>query len=126
MNSYLVARHIHQVAVAITLLLFVLRGAWMLTRSPALQRRWVKVVPHLNDTVLLGAALYMTAVIGLQSWIIAKICGLLVYIGLGAIALKHGPTLRIRAVAFAAALATFAYVIAVALTKQVVPITGRG
>ena len=126
MNGYLVARQIHQVAVAITLLLFLLRGAWMLSGSPALQRRWVKVVPHVNDTVLLAAALYMTSVIGLQSWIVAKIGGLLVYIALGTIALKRGPTLRIRSVAFAGALLTFAYVVAVALTKQVVPLWGRG
>ena len=122
MSTYLIAKHIHQAAVAITLLLFLLRGAWMFSGSPALRRGWVTVVPHLNDTVLLAAALYMTSVIGLQGWMVAKICGLLIYIALGTIALKRGRTLRIRSVAFAAALLTFGYVTAVALTKQVMPL----
>jgi uncharacterized membrane protein SirB2 len=126
MSSYLIARHVHQATVAITLLLFLLRGAWMFSGSPALRRRWVTIVPHVNDTVLLAAALYMTAAIGLQSWIVAKICGLLIYIALGTIALKRGRTLRVRSVAFAAALLTFAYVAAVAFTKQVVPLYGGG
>jgi uncharacterized membrane protein SirB2 len=121
MSGYLLARHVHQVTAAVTLLLFLLRGVWMLTDSPALQRRWVRIVPHVNDTILLAAAIYMTALIGLQPWIEAKIAGLLLYIGLGTVALKRGRTKAIRARAFAAALAAFAYVVAVALTKRVLP-----
>jgi uncharacterized membrane protein SirB2 len=121
-SAYLFAKHVHQAAVVITLLLFVLRGAWMLAGSAQLQRRWVKIVPHVNDTVLLAAALYMTAMVGLQPWIVAKIAGLLVYIGLGTVAIKRGPTKAIRAVAFVAALLVFGYVVAVALTKRVVPL----
>jgi uncharacterized membrane protein SirB2 len=121
MSGYLLARHVHQVTAAVTLLLFLLRGVWMLTGSPALQRRWVRIVPHVNDTILLAAAIYMTALIGLQPWIEAKIAGLLLYIGLGTVALKRGRTKAIRARAFAAALAAFAYVVAVALTKRVLP-----
>jgi uncharacterized membrane protein SirB2 len=121
MSGYLIAKHVHQAIVAITLLLLLVRGAWMFSGSRALSRRWVKVVPHVNDTVLLAAALYMTSAIGLHSWIVAKICGLLIYIALGTIALKRGRTWRARTLAFAAALLAFAYVAAVAFTKQVVP-----
>jgi uncharacterized membrane protein SirB2 len=101
--------------------LFVLRGVWMLQRSPKLQRGWVKVVPHVNDTVLLLAAVYMIWVLGMQTWIMAKIGGLLLYIVLGTVALKRGRTPRARAAAFAAALSVFAYLVAVALTKRAVP-----
>lgn len=121
MGGYLIAKHIHQAAVAITLALFVLRGAWMLQGSQRLQQRWVKVLPHVNDTVLLAAALYMAALIGVQAWIVAKIAGLLVYIALGTVAIKRGRTLQMRSIAFFAALAVFAYVAAVAATKRVVP-----
>jgi uncharacterized membrane protein SirB2 len=120
-SGYLLARHVHQAAVAVTLLLFLLRGAWMLADSPALQRRWVKVVPHVNDTILLAAALYMAALIGMQPWIAAKLVGLVVYIVLGSIALKRGRTKAIRASAFVAALLVFGYVVAVALTKRTLP-----
>jgi uncharacterized membrane protein SirB2 len=93
----------------------------MLADSPALQRRWVKVVPHVNDTILLAAALYMAALIGMQPWIAAKLVGLVVYIVLGSIALKRGRTKAIRASAFVAALLVFGYVVAVALTKRTLP-----
>ena len=121
MSAYLIARHVHQAAVVVTLGLFLLRGAWMLAGSPQLRRRWVRIVPHVNDTILLAAAIYMATVIGMQSWIAAKIAGLLLYIVLGTIALKHGPTRTVRAGAFVAALLVFAYLVAVALTKQVMP-----
>ena len=44
--------------------------------------------------------------------------GLVVYILLGTIALKRGKTLPVRITAFAGALATFAYVVSVALTRD--------
>ena len=105
----------------VTLGLFLLRGAWMLAGSPQLRRRWVRIVPHVNDTILLAAAIYMATVIGMQSWIAAKIAGLLLYIVLGSVALRRGPSRIIRAGAFVAALLVFAYIVAVALTKQVMP-----
>jgi uncharacterized membrane protein SirB2 len=45
-----------------------------------------------------------------------------VYIVLGTIALKRGRTRGVRAGAWVAALAVFFYILAVAFTKQVVPI----
>jgi uncharacterized membrane protein SirB2 len=122
MNAYLAAKHVHQATVVITLTLFILRGAWMLADSPNLKRTWVKVLPHVNDTVLLVSALYMAFLIGPQPWIIAKVVGLVLYVILGTIALKRGRTKAVRTGAFAAALLVFGYVVAVAVTKRVLPV----
>jgi len=123
--AYSALKHLHLLTVAITLALFLLRGFWMLTDSPRLQARWLRIVPHTNDTVLLAAAIGMLVVGGLnplrQPWILAKIVGLLAYIGLGTVALKRGKTKAIRVAALIAALAVVAWIIAVALTKQVIP-----
>jgi uncharacterized membrane protein SirB2 len=51
-----------------------------------------------------------------QPWLTAKVGALLLYIVLGSVALKRGRSKGIRAAAFLAALATFAYIVAVALT----------
>ncbi len=122
---YTALKHLHLLTVAITLGLFLLRGAWMLADSPRLGARWVRIVPHINDTVLLAAAIGMLGVGGLnplqQPWIMAKIGGLLAYIGLGTVALKRGRTKAIRVAALIAALAVLAWIIAVAFTKQVIP-----
>lgn len=94
----------------------------MLVESDMLQRRWVKVVPHIVDTLLLTSALIMVSWSGqypfVQSWLTAKVIALIVYIALGTIALKRGKTKVMRSGALLAAIVTFAYIVSVALTKQ--------
>ncbi len=123
--DYSTLRLVHIATVYVTLTLFVLRGYWMLIDSPRLHRPWVRVLPHVNDTLLLTAAvglLWLAQINPLaQPWLLAKILGLLAYIGLGTLALKRGRTKAIRVKAFIAALGVFAYIVAVALSKQVVP-----
>ncbi len=123
--SYALLKLIHAGTVYITFGLFVVRGIWMLLDSPRLQDRWVRVVPHLNDTLLLVAAVAMLVVGGLnpleQPWLLTKIFALLLYIYLGTMALKRGKTKGQRTLYLVAALATIGYLIAVAVTKQVIP-----
>jgi uncharacterized membrane protein SirB2 len=102
--------------------LFFIRGQWMLASSPLLQRRWVKTVPHIVDSLLLASALWLSAwshqYPGPMPWLTAKLVALFAYILLGAVALKYGRTKAIRATAYVAALATFSYIVAVAVTKN--------
>ena len=120
--NYLAIKHLHITLAVLSGSFFVLRGLWMLLDSSMLQRRWVKVVPHVVDTLLLTSALVMVFWSGQypfdQPWLTAKVLALVVYIGLGTIALKRGKTKAVRAWAWLAALATFAYIVAVALTRQ--------
>ena len=101
---------------------FALRGYWMLTDNPLLQRRLTRVLPHIVDTLLLGSAIAMLFVWQADPlqlpWLIAKIVGLLLYIGLGMVALRFGKTRRQRAIAFALALLTAAYILSVAYSKS--------
>jgi len=119
--TYVLLKHIHAVAAAIVLILFVLRGIWMVADSPMLQRKWVRVLPHVNDTLLLLAAIGLATSTGLVPFVIAKIAGLVLYIVFGTIALKRGRTKPIRIVAFVAALAVLAYIFAVAVRKTPLP-----
>ena len=122
MTIYLALRHLHLTAVVLSFALFALRGLWMLADSPYLQRRWVRIVPHLIDTVLLASAIGLTLTLQqypfVNGWLTAKVLALIAYIILGSIALKRGPTKPIRAVAWVAALATFGYIVSVALTRS--------
>jgi uncharacterized membrane protein SirB2 len=123
--TYTLLKHLHITTVYLTLALFLLRGFWMLVDSPRLQARWVRIVPHANDTLLLAAAIGLLVTTWgnplQQPWLMAKIIGLLAYIGLGTVALKRGRSQAMRIKAFFAALGVFAYIIAVAVTKQVIP-----
>ena len=121
-SIYLILKYVHSLAAIATISGFVLRGIWMLQESDRLQRRLVRVLPHIVDTVLLLAGVGMLWVLHLnpltQPWLLAKFAGLLAYILLGTVALKRGPTKQIRALAFCGAIAAFAYVSGVALAKS--------
>jgi uncharacterized membrane protein SirB2 len=123
--SYLAVKHLHILCATLSGSFFLLRGLWMLAGSPLLQRRWVRVAPHLIDTLLLSSALVMVFWSGqypfVQPWLTAKVLALTLYVILGAIALKRGKSRGARIQAFAAALAVFAYIVAVALSKQPIP-----
>ena len=127
-DFYWTVKHVHQATVVVSLGLFLLRGVWMLLESPRLGDSWARVVPHLNDTLLLASALYLAHLLGqypfVEPWLTAKVVALLAYIGLGTVALKRGRSKRLRAGAFAAAVLTFAYIVAVALTHDPWPWDG--
>ena len=119
--DYAAIKAVHVTAAAASLALFLLRAAWMLASPARLEMRWVKVVPHLVDTVLLASALWLAWELGadgVRGWLVAKVVAVLVYIAAGSIALKRGRTRGVRVAALVVALATFAYIVAVALTKS--------
>jgi uncharacterized membrane protein SirB2 len=77
------------------------------------------------DTVLLASAAWLAWFLGqvpfVHGWITAKVLALVLYIVLGMLALRRGRTKRQRAAAFVAGLATVAYIVAVALTRDATP-----
>ncbi|MGZ5202998.1 MAG: SirB2 family protein [Telluria sp.] len=118
-------KHFHMGCAALSGSLFLLRGAWMLRASPLLRQRWVRIAPHVVDTLLLasaiGLALWSRQYPGQQPWLTAKLAALLGYIVLGSVALKRGRTPGQRRAAFVAALLLFAYIVTVAITKRPLP-----
>jgi uncharacterized membrane protein SirB2 len=123
--SYLALKALHVGCVITSYCLFVLRGVWMVRGSVLLQRRWVKIVPHVVDTLLLTSAILLALAIRqypfVASWLTAKVIGLALYIALGTIALKRGRTRAIRVSAWIAAQVVFFYIVAVAVTHTPVP-----
>ncbi|MCV6589719.1 MAG: SirB2 family protein [Marinobacterium sp.] len=118
---YLALKHIHLTAITLSFALFALRAFWMLQDSARLQQRWVKIVPHIIDTVLLVSALSLAVLLQqypfVDSWLTAKVLALLAYIGFGTVALKRGRSLNIRVIALAGAILSAAYIVSVALSR---------
>ncbi|HEY9099298.1 MAG TPA: SirB2 family protein [Thiobacillus sp.] len=123
--DYSLLKQLHLATIGITLALFVLRGFWMMTRSPRLQARWVRIVPHVNDTILLASGISLSILIQqyplTHSWLTAKLFALMLYIVLGTVALKHGKSQGQRIAAWVAALLVFGYMVAVAITHTPFP-----
>jgi uncharacterized membrane protein SirB2 len=121
-NGYLVLKGLHVSAVALSGIFFLLRGVWMLRGSALLQHSWVRITPHVVDTVLLAAALGLLVRLQLNPfatpWLGAKLIALAGYIVFGSFALKRGRTRRTRSIALLAALGLFAYMIGTALTRD--------
>ena len=118
-------KYLHVTCVVLSISGYLLRGVWMMRASPWLQKKWVRIAPHVIDTVLLGSAILLAIEIQqypfVQGWLTAKVLALAAYIVVGAIGLKYGRTKKIRIAAWLGAVAIFAYIVLVALTRQVLP-----
>ncbi|GAA0782150.1 SirB2 family protein [Castellaniella ginsengisoli] len=119
MNYYFPIKHLHVTAVTLSIVLFLIRAYWSVTGSALLQHRLVRILPHVVDTVLLVCGVILAAMIGPeQPWILSKIVLLIAYIGVGSYAIKRGRTPRSRLIAAVIAVAIFAYIVGVALSKS--------
>lgn len=119
---YTLVKYVHVISVVLSVTGFFLRGVLMMQGSPLLGARWIKVLPHVNDTVLLIAALTLAAMSEqypfVAGWVTAKVLGVIAYIILGALALRDAGTRRMRIVCWLAALAVFGWIVTVALSRH--------
>lgn len=118
MTFYALLRGIHLSCVGLTFISFTTRGLWMWLAPERLARTWVRITPHVIDTLLLASAIGLAFTIHqypfVNGWLTAKLLALFVYIGLGMIALHHGRTRMVRLTAFLGALLVFGYIMSVA------------
>ena len=119
---FTLVKYVHLTSVALSLAGFFLRGILMIRASPLINARWIRVLPHINDTVLLVAALSL-AVMSEQypfvdNWVTAKVLGVIAYIILGSLALRPGLAHRMRIVCWLVAMAVFGWIVSVALSRQ--------
>ena len=120
--DYLVVKTVHQTAVALSFLGFFARGLGSFAGAGWVRRRAARTLPHIVDTVLLASAIALAWALRLMPtaapWLMAKIIGLLVYIGLGVVALQPRRPAGVRRLAWLAALLTFGWIVSVAITKD--------
>ena len=115
-------KHAHLTMVGLSITLFLFRAALMLAWPKALKARWLRVTPHVIDTLLLLSAIGLMLTLSqyplTHHWLTAKILGLVGYIGFGTVALKRGKSKKTRTLALFGALGCLAYILAVALTHS--------
>lgn len=120
--TYLALKHLHLSCVILSGLGFLWRGFLMWIGSSRLQSPWVRRLPHLIDSLLLGSAMMLAVWSGQYpfavDWLSAKFFALLCYIVLGNLALKRCRTQRARRASFGLALTTYAYIAGVALSRS--------
>ncbi|MER3547284.1 MAG: regulator SirB [Rhodanobacteraceae bacterium] len=115
-------RDVHVAAVIASGFLFCTRGALALARRPNVMHPVLRYGSIAIDTVLLAAGIALMFVIHqypfVDGWLTTKLVLLIVYIALGTFALKRARTQGIRTMCYLLALATFAYIISVAIAHD--------
>ncbi|MDN3648685.1 SirB2 family protein [Reinekea marina] len=116
---YLMIKHLHMLSAMISISFFIVRAFWSVRESPLLQQKWVKISPHIIDTVLLVCALYLASFWPLSTgWIWVKVVALVAYIIVGTFAIKRGKTPKSRGLFAIAAILIFGYIVGVAVTQN--------
>lgn len=122
LEHYSLIKHLHMTTALLSLAFFMVRAWWSVREAPILQRRWVKVVPHVNDTLLLLLGVTLMVMLSMwpqqHPWLAAKLLALLAYILLGTLAIKRGCSPAARGLAGLAAVAAFGYMLGTALSKD--------
>ena len=112
-------KSLHITLAYLTTIGFVIRGLWAILDSPLRQQRWVRVVPHVIDTLLLAIGVTLAFNIGASlgdSWLTAKLIALLGYIGFGVLAMR-ATTMSLKICGFILALLCVGYIFAVAFSR---------
>ena len=113
---------IHVATVMLSLFGFVLRGVLRFRGSGLINRKWLKIAPHIVDTVLIASARILLLQASLNPlttpWLLAKIVALIIYIGLGLVAFRFAGSRSVALWSWCMAIVVFCYILAVAVTKN--------
>jgi uncharacterized membrane protein SirB2 len=110
---------LHVALAYITVVGFIVRAYWSFAMPDNLQRKWVRIAPHVIDTLLLicGLTLALSLSLNLASgWLVAKFVGLLAYIGFGVLTLRGTGSRKV--VGLLGALLAVTYIFMVAHSKS--------
>ena len=122
--TFIILKNIHLTCIALTFILFSVRGFWMLIESNKLQQKWVKIAPHIVDTFLLliGVALAIKLQINPMEylWLGEKLLAVVAYIFTGLFTLKLARNNVMRVIGYLGAMGWIMLVIRIAMTKQTV------
>ncbi|UJF18801.1 SirB2 family protein [Vibrio sp. SS-MA-C1-2] len=107
---YAAVKHIHLLAIALSVTLFVFRYILLMANSKMLEKKWLKITPHITDTVLLVSGITLIFITGFipfttsAVWLTEKITCVGVYIALGFVTFHYTNNKVFKTFAFLGAL----------------------
>lgn len=123
MSGYVIIKQIHVLTVIVSFIGFFMRGMVVMSRSSQVNARWFRVVPHINDTILIVTAVVLTIYIGqypfADAWLTAKLVALVFHVVVGAYAIKHAKTFTAQLLSWLFSIVVFVYIVGVAYTRDV-------
>ncbi|MDP5211084.1 SirB2 family protein [Microbulbifer sp. 2205BS26-8] len=123
MLNYTLVKQVHVTTAVISLFLFLLRAGLDFSKKTHWRHTPLRLVPHVNDTLLLSAAIALV-ILGnwnpaLYHWLAAKLVLVLGYIAAGFLALHQTLSWRTRIAAALLALVQIAFIFYLAIIKPV-------
>jgi uncharacterized membrane protein SirB2 len=120
---YFAVKHLHLTLVAVSVLFFVVRFVLHMRASSIMDKKFVKIAPHVIDTFLLLSGLALCFIIQqfpfVEPWLTEKIIAVAAYIALGMMAFKADRSKLFRFFAFIGAIGWVVFAAKIAVFKQV-------
>ncbi|MBE9548099.1 MAG: SirB2 family protein [Proteobacteria bacterium] len=118
-SLYAIAKHSHMTLALLSIFGFILRFIWKQWFPRLLEKKLVRILPHIVDTLLLVFAIWLTTMVPFtHAWLGAKVIGLVVYIVFGMMALKRCTSKTGQYLSFVVAVTVFAWIASVAMSHQ--------
>ena len=115
-------KHFHMLLAVLSISLFTVRFFWLLKESDMLSKKWVKITPHVIDTLLLAIGVTMAVKLAINPleymWLGEKIIAIFAYIFTGYYTLKLARNRMMQIMGYLGALGWFVLIFRIAQTKQ--------
>jgi len=115
-------KHIHMTLAAVSVGLFTLRFIWMLANSAKLQDRWIKIAPHIVDTLLLTFGVVMAVQYHInpieQLWLGEKLLAVVAYIFTGYFTLKLARNRPMQIIGYLGAIGWVMLIVRLAMSRE--------
>lgn len=120
---YFAVKHLHLTLVAVSVLFFVVRFVLHMRASSIMDKKFIKIAPHVIDTFLLLSGLALCFIIQqfpfVEPWLTEKIIAVAAYIALGIMAFKADRSKLFKFFAFIGAIGWIVFAAKIAVFKQV-------
>jgi uncharacterized membrane protein SirB2 len=117
-------KHLHITLAVISVSFFTLRFAWLMLNSEQLNRKWVRIAPHIIDTLLLVIGAIMVVQLAInpfeQVWLAEKLLALAAYVFSGVYTLKFAKDRMMQIFGYVVAVAWIVVVFRIALTQETI------
>jgi uncharacterized membrane protein SirB2 len=115
-------KHLHMTLAVLSISLFTLRFIWTLANSPRLQAKWVKISPHIIDTLLLTFGVVMAVQYSInpidQLWFGEKLLAVVAYIFTGYFTLKLARNKQMQIIGYLGAMGWVMLIVRLAMSRE--------
>ncbi len=114
--------HLHMTLAVLSVSLFTLRFIWTLANSSKLQAKWIKITPHVIDTLLLTVGVVMVVQYSInpieQLWLGEKLLAVVAYIFTGYFTLKLARNKPMQIIGYLGAMGWVMLIVRLAMTHE--------